>query len=475
MCRACASSADNAVCAARSAATPYCATGGPSAGQCVQCTTATQAVDCTGNTPICGSDGTCRKCAAHAECPSAGNWGDGTAAQGVCVFDGASAGSCAPSNKIAYVDNGGHSITACKGDGNTHDGSTPAKAYCDVQDAVGGTQPFIVVKGNGNASYGGASTGGTNVNVARDVTVVGPGGSAATTAQISSGVSATPCISVGSAVTVVVDGFELGQSSSGIGLACTGVNTVLIARRNSVHSAGGGGVNASNCTLTLDGNDIENNAPGGVSGSNSTLTITNNKIANNMSGGVSVSSSTIVLDGNYVLSNSAGGVTLTTSKYTLTNNIIGLNGNLGGGYGVKFNDSPTGSVFAFNTVARNASDGNGPPGIVCNAGATIQSSIVAQNSPLFMGSQVTKPGCMLTNVVTGTDNASGANMSPPAFKSTTDFHLDITGANEAINKTCCIDQLTAPGTPNSDHDVDFSMRPKGTGPKNYDIGAHEAE
>jgi hypothetical protein len=443
--------------------------------------------DCPASAPICGADGACRKCEAHAECPSLGMWPakggiPATMISGICVLEDFAtsnttfkAGTCAPSNQVAFVDNQAQPVGTCKGSG-THDGTSVATAFCDVQDAVGGStgKAFVVVAGRGTNAYGGGSTGGTDVNITRAVTLVGPGGQATTTAQISSGASATPDLSVGMAVQVVVDGFEIGPSTSGIGLACTGVNTVLTARRNWIHGNGGVGVNASTCTLGVYGSVIENDTGGGVNVNNSTVTLSGLTVSNSALG-VNASTSTIMLDGSFIQSNTTGGVRLATSTYTLTNNIIGVNGSLGGGYGVRIDDSPAGSLFAFNTVARNASDGNSPPGVICNAAATLQSSIVAENSPLFNGSQVTKPACTLKNVVTGTDSAN-TNMAAPKFLSTTNFHLDISNTtNEQTNKTCCIDQLTATGTPNADHDVDFTPRPKGTGPKNFDIGAQEAE
>jgi hypothetical protein len=45
----------------------------------------------------------------------------------------------------------------------------------------------------------------------------------------------------------------------------------------------------------------------------------------------------------------------------------------------------------------------------------------------------------------------------------------------AQNSQCCIDKLPTPMTPYSDHDVDFTKRPKGTSATPYDIGAHEAQ
>jgi hypothetical protein len=55
----------------------------------------------------------------------------------------------------------------------------------------------------------------------------------------------------------------------------------------------------------------------------------------------------------------------------------------------------------------------------------------------------------------------------PTF--TSDYHLV---ANDVTNGACCVDKIAAPGTPNADHDVDATHRPKGA---SWDIGAHEVQ
>jgi hypothetical protein len=453
-CRACNGSADNAVCLARSMATPYCATGGPNAGKCVQCTTATQMTDCPASAPICGADGACRKCEAHAECPNLGMWPassgttniPATTIPGICVLEDFTAGtpattyaagSCAPSGQVAFVDNRGSSVMTC-GMGGTHDGTSAAKAYCDVQTAVMASKPFVVVAGRASANpYGGASTGGMNVNISRSVSIVGPGvqrfsNAPPATAVISSN-GGTDCVTVSGNATVILDGFEVTTTTSkNLNCNAGAATTALVARRNYLHTALNLGVESNNCTITLDGNYIE--------------------------------------------SNTGGGVRLTGSVYTVTNNMITLNGSQAGpSYGVRIDDSPAASVFAFNTVAGNQSGATSAPGIVCNAAATIQASIVAANTTPTAGATQFSGSCTLMNVITGVDPAN-SNPNAPAFIGPPNYHLDITTpSGKQENEMYLINQLGAPGTPNSDHDVDFTPRPKGPGPKNYDIGAQEAE
>lgn len=68
------------------------------ANQCVQCT-ATDHAACAGTTPVCGTDDTCRACAAHSEC-----------AADACSF---ADGSCVAETDVAYVDSAGTNNTAC--------------------------------------------------------------------------------------------------------------------------------------------------------------------------------------------------------------------------------------------------------------------------------------------------------------------------------------------------------------------------
>jgi hypothetical protein len=65
---------------------------------CVQCTP-DQAGACTGATPACGEDRTCRACQAHSECPSSD----------ACLPDG----SCADPGQVAYVQAGGTGAPPC--------------------------------------------------------------------------------------------------------------------------------------------------------------------------------------------------------------------------------------------------------------------------------------------------------------------------------------------------------------------------
>jgi hypothetical protein len=252
------------------------------------------------------------------------------------------------------------------------------------------------------------------------------------------------------------------------------------------------GTNA-NTTLVLDGLEIGTTTKEAVlCGNNGSIAITNSLIGSSsaptsaLRAGVSAASCTIILDANEITGNASGGIVIDTgTTYIITNNLIHDNTGTGS-FGVRFNDSPAGSVFIFNTVANNGPSMNTvASGIICNnATATIIDSIVYNNKKTSdVGTQFGGTFCKLQNVVVGTDSIStdpgagvlNAGKSPIL---TTSGHLDIsTPPALQANSDCCIDQVAAPaaGTPNTGHDVDRTGRPKGSGPKSYDVGAHEAK
>jgi hypothetical protein len=233
--------------------------------------------------------------------------------------------------------------------------------------------------------------------------------------------------------------------------------------------------------VTVDGLELIGSAGGtnkpGVScsqtGGTATLRVVNSSIHNSGQAGVSSSDCTLVLDANVIgPSNTGGGVVLSGNTiYTLTNNIIHSNGT-----GVPGVDISTGSsgVFAFNTVANNGGAAPGSAGgVTCAAGATnaLQNSIVVLNQLTAVGGTQFSGNCTLSNVVTGPDTFTGANMSVPDLDST--YRLKLNTAN----RDCCINKLPspAPAIENQSHDVDREARPKGAGTMPYDIGADEAE
>jgi hypothetical protein len=136
----------------------------------------------------------------------------------------------------------------------------------------------------------------------------------------------------------------------------------------------------------------------------------------------------------------------------------------------------TGGTFKYNTVAFNGSgtttvmntDLTG--GVNCQQAATLQSSIIYNNTHHPLGGSQFAGTCTLSAVATGQDSIGGGGQipSPAAFvsNSTPDVHLS---AASAVNAACCIDKGTATGV---SIDYDGETRPKGGG---NDVGADEVQ
>jgi hypothetical protein len=332
-------------------------------------------------------------------------------ASGVCQSDG----SCAPQSAIFYVDIANPSCASANG--------LMATPYCQITTAITteslAPRPFIVVKGN-DTSYNSVSIAPSNDF---SVTIIGPGRSGNPPATVQGGPSTNGFdLSVSAhVVAVVIDGFWVHSANDGIRCTKTGGTASLDVRNTAMTLASGHGLYSSNCDLTMDGDWVAGNTAGGV----------------------------------YVLGN-----------YSITNTFIFNNGSSASNDPGVYIVSPSSGVFAFNTVAGNIKTGL-PGGISTGSAMTVTASIVTGNS---MGSNTQFSGTItLDQVVVGSTDVisgTGAIRLDPDFVAAGDRHL----MDDAANATCCIDKVSAPTTPNHDHDADFTPRPKGLG---WDIGAHE--
>jgi hypothetical protein len=412
-CRACSGSADDAQCAIHNSATPRC--GG--AGECVACRSDTQAADCTSATaPICGANNTCRGCQQNSECAS-----------GICASDG----SCVPPTQIAYVDNRGMTVIGCSTNITlTRDGNSWTTAFCDVQDGVNTTKPYVLVKGS-SQSYGRVL-----IDATRTVTIIGPGRAASPAARLFT--LSQPSITIAADntddIVFVANGLDLGgdavQKSSN-GVVCTksggtaNANVRLIDI--SVHDSSGAGVQSTECQLTIRQSTLSKNAGGGLS--------------------------------------------ITSGTYTIENNLIFDNS--GSGPGVTFSGTVnTASRFRFNTVAGNKRSGTNEGGVICPGGGdpfTLEHSIIFSNDKKNMKSVV--GNCSMVNSFT--DDAptpSGGNFSAdPMFVDSSNSNYRILSSSPAKDK------VSGPGNPAFPTvDVDGNPRPRPAG-GSWDIGAFEAQ
>lgn len=403
------------------------------AGSCRACVGSSDDAACqqrAAATPLCaGASGRCVACRpdrASADCarPDAsvcdpttnacrGCRDHGECPSGACLLDG----TCAPDGQVTFVDNRGDSVAGCFGSHGKANGAR-VDPWCDVQDGVDSGRPFVVIAPS-------PMTYGTVLVGSGKVSLLGPLGPSATPPRLSSR-DPTPVVSLqtsGSASLTLV-GLELSSTSAGQpGVFCaTGGSASLSLSHVSVHDSSGYGIKSFVCTLSIDASRIHHNK--------------------------------------------GGGLYLDSGAYAITNSFFTDNGSSGPALNL-YDDA--GGLFAFNTVAGNATAG-GPGGIVCGGAGPklIQDSIVVGNA-LSAGSQFFG-ACTLANVVTGAGDSAGGLALLPAFLDPTrgDYHLR---PADPRNADCCIDRVPRPGTANADHDVDGSARPKGAA---WDVGAHEA-
>ena len=413
-CRACNGAGEDTICVQRSATEPHCKLSGTNMGLCAACNVS---ADCATATPVCNSDGTCRKCAANNECASR-----------ICD---APSGTCVVETDIIYVDASNDSGQSSCSE-TVKDGSKGAP-FCEISKALMllglSTRHYVLLAPSDN-NYVGFDLSDT---MGRTITFIGPGKDVAKKATIQAmpnqnAINIKPMAA--QTASVVLDGLTV---------VCNGNGNVLFC-------------------------DSANSRP--------TLTVTNSSFANTNSGAVFINQCNFKMDRSYISGAGQDGLQLgNNSNYVVQNVFIWNNST-----GVEF-DTGNGN-FSFNTVAYNMGSIGfycGAQNTVI-ADSIVFGNKMNGNSQFNFGGG---DSCTLINVVTGMDmiNSSGKITAAPVFKSMTDLHLDTSAANLAANQACCIDQLNASSSPSPSPsplpalDIDGSNRPKGA---RWDIGAHEA-
>jgi hypothetical protein len=424
-CRPC-SAGDDSACALHGAGL-RCKTSGVNMGRCELCD-GTDNSQCPPTTPVCNSDGTCRKCALHSECAS-----------GICDLRGTGTdGQCAVSDDIALVHARDNPTSGtCAPPLPSPVGGSMPSPYCQVLDALNdmGGRHFVQVAPSsltGHATY-------DPVDITTSVTayLVGPGTSASVFSLDGYSHTVREVAASAQAIDLTFDGFNFSGDTAGSNIYCDSTGgTSKITVRNSLISSGSNGLRAVACTATVSETIIQ--------------------------GGTGTSDGLLFDNG---------------SSYSAQN--VMISGWLHAG--VETNSSSKGGTFSFNTLSFNGNGGN-TGGAICGITTRMDDSIISGNSQ-NSGTQFSSASlCVLNNVVTGTDTlTAGANPSPPAFVSTTppyDLHLDVgdapSGPNTLANLACCIDKVPA-ATPSPSPlpaiDIDRDKRPIGAA---WDIGADEA-
>jgi hypothetical protein len=273
---------------------------------CVQCT-ATNATECEGMTPVCGSNA-CRGCTMNAECMS-----------GACMPDG----SCAPPEAVLHASSSGSGTTCAVGD------------VCSLEQAItvaDTTKNVIVLAAGSYTTSGTVSTGKTLTLLGRD-------------AIINKGASGNPVFGLtsGANVSIFYATIQSGDDNSlGHGIACSGAT--LVTRFVNIQNNDANGINATACNVTVDRSRFTGNTSGAIllAGTNEPFSLTNNEIYLNGSstlalfGGIKLSVTGNVgssrIEFNTIIDNTAktgtgnsGGIACGSTAATVANTIIARN------------------------------------------------------------------------------------------------------------------------------------------------------
>jgi hypothetical protein len=311
---------------------------------CVECLPA-EAAACMGATPVCGDDHSCRACEADAECGS-----------GVCRHDG----TCAAAATVIYAAPAAIGVGDC---------STPANA-CDLyeaNDAVDGTRTIIhLAPGTYNLEAG-------RLMVDVDVTLVGRGAIVRRNANLGPVIETMNSADLTLEFATVRDG--AGDGSDGDGIICNS-GSALRLRAVTVDSCDESGIDANNCTLSIEGSTFSGNTGGGISSTGGSFEIANTFIVRNGNNGSNVggvllsSTQPSVFRFNTVADNDIADISQASGVHCASNMVTG----------------------GFNLLYRNRIDGTATgPAQQNNMNCSGASSVVELNAGTIMFASETPP------------------------------------------------------------------------------------
>lgn len=393
-CEPCDSALDDAVCLQRDATAPRCRLSGAGVGRCVACREASanvESADCTGAvTPVCDGDGSCRACAANAECQS-----------NVCDFgSGGQKGRCVPGGEIVYVDNRNLPIATCNTMFTTQNGSV-ADPYCDIDQAIDAVaaRPVLWIVAAGHAApYSPLSLSG----VAHDAVIIrGPGSAAAEPVAIKGAATLVAINTAGLALElagVVVDAVSgvqdgivatnaervtltdvLVQNCGALGVQVASGGGVLVANKLTVKKTAGVGITISAGAGAAELADIE--------------------VRESTNEGMRLLANGPVVDRVYLQSNKGGGVEVgPISSARIENAIVRGNGNSNPSDGAV---SSFGGVYARGTLqlvnssleGNEADPDNYPGGVRCADANGVLLNVVAIRNDGKIGNPDVSPTC----------------------------------------------------------------------------------
>ncbi len=370
--------------------TPHCAAD----GRCVECLDNGQ---CDVTTPVCDlPSGVCRPCGEDSECSELCD--DGT-------------GQCLPETGVIYVD----AAVALSGPDCTK--AAPCKTITEGLGRVTATRKHIKIA---------AGTYAESL-IINNVTVILAG--TGTASILPSAFTDQPGALVSGTSAVSMRGLEIRGAmgnSQADGVRCTGGSLAL--REMTIRSNAAQGVDASNCTLTVE----------------------RSRVAGNL----------------------GGGIRLISADFTVLNSFIVANGStVGGGSplgGLQLDAPPSGpggARFEFNTVADNVANAVVAAGLICPVTTAIAmtSSIVYANGA----------GVEVSGLCTWTYSDIGDTPTPTGMgniNADPQFVDIVAGDYHVMSTSPCVDAADPAATLTVDYDGD--QRPAGGG---FDMGADEAQ
>jgi hypothetical protein len=434
-CRACAAAADDGQCAMH-AAGKLCLTEGTNAGQCGDCRPADNTsspeptADAGATTPNhCPSSAPV--CSAAGACRGCQSHSECTS--GICRTDGA----CVASDEISYVDVANGSCV-----NNGAGAGSMAKPYCQIDNAiddVANFRNFYIVKPGTYAKV-------TVANTARDQTFVGPG------------------LGLADAQSVIISP----GGNEGILLSADASNQINLAFDGIIVR----GVTGSNVGINISG---------GSDKTKTVLRLLRSAVTGGADIGISMSNATIFMDRDVVETNAKGGISLSATNFTIANSLIRGNGTPGTGGASTFGGITVASIVTTATLANLTIVNNTEAdAAVTGAGISCALNTVLTNSVLFGNTPSDVSQCTTTTTAyvgaTGATNVSLTScVAADIFQSDTNFHILTTPNADAGNKSSCL-LVDKGATPSATlkvpaHDLDGISRPQRSA---WDIGAYEA-
>jgi hypothetical protein len=399
------------------------------ANLCVQCTPA-QPSACSGTSPVCGADESCRGCSSHAECPGSN----------VCLPNGA----CGLADEVAYVAPEGTDNTVC----------SMATPCTKVANALATGRRYLKLHGTTDEAV---TIKDRNVTVLAD-----PG------AVLTRTTNGNLLVIDGTSDVQIYDLAINGASGNGAGVSLPnfGSQSLMLTRVTmSGNNGTGGAITASGATLTIVSSTLSGNTGAAITASGTTLTIRSSTLSVNTGSAITAVGGTVNLYQSTIYGNGGGGISLTATSFDLENNFIAKNGGIFAAYGgVLINQLGGGAhTLEFNTIAQNGGRTGFTTGVSCQLVTqpiSFGNNIVYGNS----GVQVSEQNCAWTYSDIGPDPAAGTGNlnADPLYVDAEKGNFHVTSGSPVINQA---DPNATLGV-----DLDGNARPQGG---RRDIGADE--